>query len=110
MVASLAQTQLLEQKDQQIAELTRQLTSAQHQLKILQHQVEELLCRIYGRRSEKIDPNQLMFDSLILQAAGQPVEAANDEPEPVPQTPTRRPPWSSCMAFAQRVKELTGYP
>jgi len=90
MVASLAQTQLIEQKDQQIAELTKQLTSAHHQLKILQHQVEQLLRRIYGRRSEKIDPNQLMFDSLILQAADQPVEAANEEPEDKPVSPRHR--------------------
>jgi hypothetical protein len=90
MVASLAQTQLLEQKDQQIAELTRQLASAQHQLKILQHQVEQLLRRIYGRRSEKLDPNQLMFDNLILQAADQPVEAVNEEPEDEPDPPRRR--------------------
>lgn len=72
----------MEQKDQQIAELTRQLTSTQHQLRILQHQVEQLLRRIYGRRSEKIDPNQLMFEGLILQAQDQPVEAVKDEPDP----------------------------
>jgi len=90
MVASLAQTQLLEQKDQQIAELTRQLTSAQHQLRTLQHQVEQLLRRIYGRRSEKLDPNQLMFENLILQAADQPVEAVNEDPEDEPDPPSRR--------------------
>ena len=73
MVGSLAQAQqLIDQKDQHIAELTKQLASAQHQLKILQNQVEQLLRRVYGRRSEKLDPNQLMFDNLILQVAEQP--------------------------------------
>lgn len=91
MVGSLAQAQqLIDQKDQHIAELTKQLASAQHQLKILQNQVEQLLRRIYGRRSEKLDPNQLMFDNLILQAAEQPVEAVNEEPEDESDPPRRR--------------------
>jgi len=52
--------------------------------------VEQLLRRIYGRRSEKLDPNQLMFDNLILQAADQPVEDVNEEPEDEPDPPKRR--------------------
>jgi transposase len=31
-----------------------------------------LLKRVYGRRSEKLDPNQLMFDTLVREAADQP--------------------------------------
>ena len=81
MIASLAQAnKLIEQKDQHIAELTRKLSSAQHQLRILQNQVEQLLRRIYGRRSEKLDPNQLMFDNLILEAAEQPEQAVEQTP------------------------------
>jgi len=83
MVASLEQAQqLIDQKDQQITELTKLLASTQHQLKVLQNQVEQLLRRVYGRRSEKLDPNQLMFDNLILEAAEQPVDETPPEPDP----------------------------
>jgi transposase len=53
-------------------ELTKKLHASQRQTKMLQHQVEQLLKRLYGRRSEKLDPNQLMFDPLILEALNQP--------------------------------------
>lgn len=69
--------------------LTKQLASAQHHLKILQRQVEQLLRRVYGRRSEKLDPNQLMFDNLILEAADQP-EQPVDEKRPVETDPHKR--------------------
>jgi transposase len=39
---------------------------------MLQHQVDQLLRRVYGRRSEKMDPNQLMFDNLLLESLEQP--------------------------------------
>jgi transposase len=85
MNASLAQ-EIIDQKDQHIAELTKKLTSTQFQLKTLQNQVEQLLRRLYGRRSEKLDPNQLMFESFILQADAQPV------PPPPPVPPKSGPP------------------
>ena len=66
MITSLAQAHnLIVQQQTQIEELSRQLTSALRQVKTLQHQVEQLLRRIYARRSEKIDPNRLIFDSLM---------------------------------------------
>jgi len=78
MVTELAiANELLEQKqiyieEQQnhIEELTRKLHSTQQQLKALQHQVEQLLKRVYGRSSEKFDPNQLrMFkDKELIEA------------------------------------------
>ena len=77
MVKDLAiANELLEQKEiyiqeqqAQIEELTRKLDSAQQQLKKLQHQVEQLLKRIYGRRSEKFNPNQLMmFEKEFIEA------------------------------------------
>lgn len=58
----------LQQKDLQIQELISQLQSSQRQVTILQHQVEQLLRRVYGRKSEKLDPNQLMLDPLMLEA------------------------------------------
>jgi len=55
----------LEEQQSQIEELTRKLHSTQQQLKALQHQVEQLLKRLYGRSSEKFDPNQLRIGSVV---------------------------------------------
>jgi len=62
----------LEQKDLQIQELTKKLQSTQLSMKMLQHQVEQLIRRVYGKRSEKIDPKQMMFDNFIMDALDQP--------------------------------------
>src|SRR5271166_4177502 len=44
----------------------------------LQHQLEQLLRRIYGRKSEKLDPNQLLlFAREILEATGVDPAAAS---------------------------------
>jgi len=59
--------------------LTQKLHSSEINLSRLQHQVEQLLRRVYGRRSEKMDPNQLLFDSILLEASQSPAS----EPEPV---------------------------
>ena len=73
MVASLQEAyRIIDQKDLQVKELTKKLHSTERQLKMLQHQVEQLLKRLYGRRSEKLDPNQLMFDNLVLESLAQP--------------------------------------
>jgi len=53
----------LQEKQAHIEELTRKLYSTQQQLKALQHQVEQLLKRVYGRSSEKFDPNQLSLST-----------------------------------------------
>jgi transposase len=72
MISSLTEThELLEQKQLQIEELTKKLHSAQRNITMLQHQVDQLLRRVYGRRSEKLDPKQLMFDPLLLEALQQ---------------------------------------
>ena len=59
------------QKDAHIAELTRKFEYAQWQLTKLQNQMEQMLRRLYGRKSERIEPNQLMFDSIIMESIGQ---------------------------------------
>jgi transposase len=76
MITSVYQAHvLIEQQQTHIEELNKHLTSALRQVKTLQHQVEQLLKRIYGRRSEKMDPNQLMFDSLMLEVLEREVPA-----------------------------------
>lgn len=67
------------QKDAQIGELTRKLESTQRQLTTLQHQMEQMLRRLYGRKSEQLNPNQMMLDSIILESleqSAQPVPPA----------------------------------
>ena len=63
--------ELAAQKDAQIGELTRKLESIQRQLTTLQHQMEQMLRRLYGRKSEQLNPNQMMFDSIILESLEQ---------------------------------------
>jgi transposase len=62
---------IIAQKDAQIGELTRKLESTQRQLTTLQHQMEQMIRRLYGRKSEQLNPNQLMFDSIILESLEQ---------------------------------------
>jgi transposase len=77
MVSSIIKAnELLDQQQLQIEALTKKLHSAQQNISMLQHQVEQLLRRIYGRRSERMDPNQLMFDNLLINAIEQPAPSA----------------------------------
>jgi transposase len=95
MVTSVKQaSELIEQKQAHIDELTKKLHSAQLNIKMLQNQMDQLLRRLYGRRSEKLDPRQMMFDSLVLEAALQPEIApsplGNDKDnEPIKKNPQK---------------------
>lgn len=63
--------EIIAQKDAHIAELTRKFEYAQWQLTRLQNQMEQMLRRFYDRKSERIDPNQYMLDSILLESVGQ---------------------------------------
>jgi len=71
--------ELTAQKDAQIGELSRKIESLQRQLTTLQHQMEQMLRRLYGRKSERLNPNQLMFDSIVIQSLEQ--TGADQQPE-----------------------------
>ena len=97
MLTTLSQaTDLLEQRQLQIEELTKKLRSSELKVSMLQHQVEQLLRRVYGRKSERLDPNQLMLDPLILQAINEPppkiepLSQLPDEPQKKPPVKTKR--------------------
>jgi transposase len=79
-----------ERQQLHIEELTKKLISSDRKVTMLQNQVEQLLRRVYGRRSEKLDPNQLMFDSLLLEAAQQP-EPLGKNPADDPEIPAPKP-------------------
>lgn len=49
-------------------ELEALVESLQTTIRNQQHQMEGLLKRLYGRSSEKLDPNQLLMQELILEA------------------------------------------
>jgi transposase len=80
MFTSLAEANAyIEQQQLQNAELTKQLESAKRSLSLLQHQVEQLLRKVYGRKSEKMDPKQLVFQSLMLET----IKNRENETQPV---------------------------
>jgi len=89
MVSSITKAnEIIDQQQLQIEALTRKLQSAQQNISMLQHQLDQLLRRIYGRRSERLDPNQLMFDNLVLDAIEQPLPPAQVPADlPLPQEP-----------------------
>ena len=85
MISTLSQAlEVIAQKDAQIGELTRKLESTQRQMTTLQHQMEQMLRRLYGRKSEQLNPNQLMFDSVVLASLNQ-----NTLPPPADETPVK---------------------
>jgi transposase len=70
-----------------IRELLATLRQQTHLNDALQHQLEQLLRRLYGKKSEKLDPDQLLlFAQEILEAGGPQIAT-----EPVPTTPLKSP-------------------
>jgi len=89
--ALAASREHLAQKERQIEELTGAVSGAQATIQKLQHQLEQVLKRLYGRSSEKWDPNQGVFDALMIRAmeeggAGAP---AAEDPRDDGETPQR---------------------
>jgi len=91
---------LIAQKDSHILELTAKIESTQRQLTTLQHQMEQMLRRLYGRKSEQRNPNQMMFDSIILEA----IKQNQDQGTPLPPTDVIEP----QVAKAQKVSQHHG--
>jgi transposase len=60
----------LEEATEQIRELAAAQQSARRTVEAQQHQLEQLLRRVYGAKSEKFNPNQMLFDQLLLEAEG----------------------------------------
>jgi transposase len=68
-----------------IRELLATLRQQAHLNDALQHQLEQLLRRLYGKKSEKLDPDQLwLFAREILEAGGPEIMP---EPKPSPARP-----------------------
>jgi transposase len=78
-------------------ELIRQLVATlrlkEHLIEKLQHQLEQLLRQRYGRKSEKLDPAQLLlFAREILASLGTETPAPQPAAEPPPSPPEPAPP------------------
>jgi len=119
MITSLQEAlSIIEQKDLQIEELNKKLHSSQLSLKMLQHQVDQLLRRVYGRRSEKLDPRQLLFDPMVMEVLQQPEADTTDEPpvnplpekKKTPKTKRRHPGRIPIPEHLERVEILLDIP
>jgi len=80
-----------------IRELLVSLHQQAHLNEKLQHQLELLLRRLYGQKSEKLDPDQLwLFAREVLEASG---------PSPTPEsqpTPAKPPVKGRCLPGVTR--------
>ena len=72
-----------------IRELLTTLRQQTHLNEKLQHQLEQLLRQIYGRKSEKLDPNQLLLFASEALAAAEPERETMPEAETP--APAKRP-------------------
>src|SRR5436305_1667961 len=83
----------LETAHQLIRELIETLAQQVHLNEKLQHQFEQLLRQRYGRKSEQIDPAQLLLfaQEILAQAEPKPDPAATPEPDPTPTPPKNAP-------------------
>jgi transposase len=65
LIATL--NQQLSQSTEQLTLASRELTLSQNKIRLLEHELEKLVRRLYGRKTEKVDPRQLM---LLLEGLG----------------------------------------
>jgi len=90
----IAAVEILEEKVRNRDEIIVRL---EDQIRRMQQQMEEMIRRLYGRKSEKLDINQLLMDGLILSADGEasapdaPVVEVATEARPKKKSHGRRP-------------------
>ena len=59
----------LKNKVAELSELSERLTETfETRIRLMQHQMDGLLKRLYGRSSEVLDPGQLLFQEVLLEA------------------------------------------
>lgn len=75
---------------QLIVELREEIKSSRRLQEQLQHQLEQLMRKLFGRQSEKLDPNQLTLLFAELQSLGLSKEDSEEEDDEPPSEPSRR--------------------
>jgi transposase len=78
----------LESAHRLIRELLATLRQQTHLNDKLQHQLEQLLRKLYGKKSEKLDPNQLLLFAHAL-AEADATATMEATPQPVARTPAK---------------------
>ena len=74
-----------------IRQLLEQLDNSSRKLTKMEHQLQQLLRRLYGRSSEKIDPKQMaLFAEMFKQLGAQNPPAEPDPTPAAPAAPTNR--------------------
>ena len=73
------------EKDEIIAKYENVIVSLEGQILRMQGQLEALIRQMYGRKSEKLDPNQLLMETLILSADGAAMASVPEVPVSAPQ-------------------------
>src|SRR5579859_2450110 len=81
----------LETAHQLIRELLETLGQQIHLNAKLQHQLEQLLRQRYGRKSERIDPAQLLLFAQEILAQAEPETPPQPDPVPEPAPPPNSP-------------------
>lgn len=81
----------LETAHQLIRELLETLGQQIHLNAKLQHQLEQLLRQRYGRKSERIDPAQLLLFAQEILAQAEPESTPQPDPVPEPTPPPSAP-------------------
>lgn len=78
----------LKYSSEQNAALTELLKQREARISRLESQMNELLKRLYGRKSEKLDPKQLLLDNILLEAQQQVPDKTIESQEEKPETET----------------------
>ncbi len=81
----------LETAHQLIRELLKTLSQQIHLNAKLQHQLEQLLRQRYGRKSERVDPAQLLLFAQEILAQAEPTPQLDPVPEPAPSPSATQP-------------------
>ena len=103
MTLTLSQAnELVAQSQFHIRELTLKLEATQRQLATLQHQMEQMIRRLYGRKSEKLNPNQMMFDSIVLESLNHDRQVPQEPPAVVEPKVVQASPPVTMAAFPFR--------
>jgi transposase len=77
----------LDTAHRQIREQAETLRQQSHLIARLQHQLEQLLRQRYGKKGEKVDPDQLLLFAQEILAQSEPTPGQPPSPEPAPEKP-----------------------